>query len=349
MLRVKIYAVINQKGGVGKTTTVANLGSAIASRGHELCLIDLDPQAHLSLHFGIEPSDKTKTIYDVLMGEAELDSVAINAAPSLRIIPSVIDLAGAEVELVGKVGREQVLRDRLGASELDCEIMMIDCPPSLGLLTLNALSATDEVLIPLQAHFLGLQGLGKLLETISLVQKRINPTLKVAGIIFCMYETTTRLAGEVAADLEEFINAARGEDLPWSNTRIFKRRIRRNIKLAECPSYGKTIFDYDPHSIGAEDYLALAEEFLAYTLPPDRKPCPPTTIRTIPDHRPAVRERRAPAVLEPARQDQSCESEVKEAAPGKYSPEVAPDSPAAQRDQSQTQGGTVIPRAADTQ
>jgi len=265
---VRVFAVINQKGGVGKTTTVANLGAVVASRGHRTCLIDLDPQAHLSLHFGIEPAGGAPNVYDVMMDNAQLDLAMVEVGPNLQLLPSVIDLAAAEVELVGTVGREQILRDRLRGCDLPCELVLIDCPPSLGLLTLNALAAADEVLIPLQPHFLALQGLGKLLETISLVQQRINPKLRVAGIVFCMYETATRLAAEVTADLAGFISKARGTGLPWSAAKIFRRKIRRNIKLAECPSHGQTIFDYDPHSHGAEDYLALADEFLVSALKP---------------------------------------------------------------------------------
>ncbi|MHC4295274.1 MAG: ParA family protein [Planctomycetota bacterium] len=259
---VKVYAIINQKGGVGKTTTVVNLGAAVAARGYETSLIDLDPQGHLSLHFGIEPTSTSKNIYDVMINDAELSSVLVEVAPHLRVVPSTIDLAAAEVELVSTPGREQILRESL-SDNLHCELVMIDCPPSLGLLTLNALAAADEVLIPLQPHFLALQGLGKLLETVSLVQRRINPKLRVAGIIFCMYETTTRLAAEVAGDLENFLASARGSDTPWAQAKIFQQRIRRNIKLAECPSYGQTIFNYEPYSHGAQDYCALGEEFLA--------------------------------------------------------------------------------------
>ncbi len=145
---------------------------------------------------------------------------------------------------------------------------LIDCPPSLGLLTLNALSAADEVVIPLQPHFLALQGLGKLLETIALVQRRINPPLRVGGVVLCMYESSTKLSGEVLGDLKNFLASSRGTNLPWSQARIFETVIRRNIKLAECPSYGTTIFDYEPHSRGAEDYRALAEEFLSSPEPP---------------------------------------------------------------------------------
>jgi chromosome partitioning protein len=160
------------------------------------------------------------------------------------------------------VGREQVLGDRLAAKPLPYQYVMIDCPPSLGLLTLNALAAADEVLIPLQPHFLALQGLGKLLETVALVQRRINPRLRVAGVAVCMYESAAKLSAEVLADLRAFFEAARGGPTPWADARIYENYIRRNIKLAESPSYGKSIFDYEPYSNGARDYERLAEEFV---------------------------------------------------------------------------------------
>jgi chromosome partitioning protein len=275
MLDVQTLAIINQKGGVGKTTTVANLGAAIAARGNRLCLIDMDPQAHLTLHVGLEPGESDPGLYDVLTGSSRLNEAIVELTENLSVVPSVIDLAAAETELVSVVGREQILRDRLGECNSAFDYVMIDCPPSLGLLTLNALAAADYVFIPLQAHFLALQGLGMLLETISLVQQRINPSLKVGGVILCMHEKHTRLAGEVVADLEEFLQAARGTNVPWSDANIFSTAIRRNIKLAECPSYGKTIFDYDPHSHGAMDYDGLAEEFLAFFSPKTTAPDAP--------------------------------------------------------------------------
>ena len=260
---VRTIAITNQKGGVGKTTTTANLGAALAGNGKNVCLIDLDPQAHLTMHFGIDPTTRRSGVYDVLTSDTPLTRAAINVEPNLTIIPSVIDLAAAEVELAGAVGREQILRDRIAEETFPYDFIMIDCPPSLGLLTLNALSAAGEVLIPLQPHFLALQGLGQLLETVSLVRRRINPDLKVAGVIFCMFETGTRLSGEVVEDVREFFASARGGDAPWAETHIFKTYIRRNIKLAECPGYGTTIRRYDPLSHGAKDYDALADEFLA--------------------------------------------------------------------------------------
>ena len=261
---VRVIAVINQKGGVGKTTTVANLGAALAARGVRICLVDLDPQAHLTLHYGIEPGTPKSSVYDVLTAGTDIADATIAVRDNLWVVPSTIDLAAAEVELVSTVGREQILRDQLRAdTPRPYDVVMIDCPPSLGLLTLNSLAAADEVVIPLQPHFLALQGLGKLLETVSLVKRRINPVLHVSGVVLCMYESNTKLSGEVLADLRTFFESARPTNAPWSATRIFDSVVRRNVKLAECPSYGTTIFDYEPGSRGAEDYAALADEFLA--------------------------------------------------------------------------------------
>jgi len=264
MPRVKVLAVINQKGGVGKTTTVANLGAALAARGVRVCLVDLDPQAHLTLHYGIEPGAGA-SMYDVLTDNKPLLEAAVRDEENhVTVVPSLTDLAAAEVELVTTVGREQILRDQLRPSgmELPFDLVLIDCPPSLGLLTLNALAAADEVIIPLQPQFLALQGLGKLLETVSLVQRRINPPLRVGGVVLCLYEANTKLSAEVVADVTQFLDASRGTNVPWSDAKLFASVIRRNIKLAECPSHGKTIFRYEPGSRGAEDYAALADEFL---------------------------------------------------------------------------------------
>jgi chromosome partitioning protein len=282
MLPVRTVAVINQKGGVGKTTTVANLGAAVAARGHDVCLIDLDPQSHLTLHVGLEPGAAPLSAYDMMTAEHSVAEVALPISPHLWAVPSVIDLAAAEVELVGTVGREQILRDRLHAAPLPYEFVLIDCPPSLGLLTLNALAAADDVIIPLQPHFLALQGLGKLLETVALVQRRINPVLKVSGVVLCLYETGTKLAAEVVADLQQFFAASQNAAAPWAAAKIFQTFIRRNVKLAESPSHGKTIFDYEPHCKGADDYRAMAEEFLAIFAPPgkiSRDEGPPGPLR----------------------------------------------------------------------
>jgi len=255
-------AIINQKGGVGKTTTAVNLAAALAECGQRVCVLDLDPQAHATTHLGIEPDGKSASMYDVLVNSRPLAEVRRRVGDNLWMAGSDINLAAAEVELAGVVGREVILRDLLLQDEGAFDFVFMDCAPSLGVLTLNALSSANEVFIPLQPHFLALHGMGKLLETTALVAKRINPSLKVTGIVLSMYEAVTRLAQEVVQDLQDYLDKSRGTNAPWAKARIFGTRIRRNIKLAECPSFGKSIFDYAPNCNGAEDYAALAREVL---------------------------------------------------------------------------------------
>jgi len=255
-------AIINQKGGVGKTTTAVNLAAALAEAGRRVCVIDLDPQAHATTHLGIEPDGKAPSMYDVLIDTRPLAEVRRKVKDNLWVVGSDINLAAAEVELAGVVGREVILRDLLLQDEGQFDFVLMDCAPSLGVLTLNALAGAGEVFIPLQPHFLALHGMGKLLETTALVAKRINPALKVTGIIISMYEATTKLAQEVIRDLQEYLDKSRGTNAPWAKARIFQTRIRRNIKLAECPSFGQSIFAYAPTCHGALDYAALAQEVL---------------------------------------------------------------------------------------
>ncbi|MBI5724358.1 MAG: ParA family protein [Planctomycetes bacterium] len=261
---MRTIAVINQKGGVGKTTTVANLGWQIAGLGQPTCVMDLDPQSHLTLHLGVEPGVNPHDSYELLVTETTASQAALQVAgnENLWLIPTRIDLAAAETELSDHEDRHLKLRRKIAGQNLPWRFLMIDCPPSLSLLTLNALGAADDVLIPLQPHFLALHGLGKLLNTILMVRQGINPTIRVAGIILCMYETGTKLAAEVVADLHEFLQASRNSDLPWAQAKVFGQVIRRNIKLAECPGHGQSIFQYDPHSAGAQDYSALTGQFL---------------------------------------------------------------------------------------
>ena len=261
-------AIINQKGGVGKTTTSVNLSAALATLGKRVCLADLDPQAHATLHLNSDPEPRPKSIYDVFVGDTSLAEVRQQAAERLWLVGAHIDLAAVEVELAGMVGREVVLRNKLEQDAEKFDYLLIDCPPSLGILTLNALAAVDEVYIPLQPHFLALHGLSKLLETIDLVARRINPRLRLTGIVFCMFESGTRLAGEVARDVESFFDASRGRNTPWKDARTFDTRIRRNVRLAEAPSFGQSILDYAPDSNGAEDYLRLGHEVLALEAAP---------------------------------------------------------------------------------
>jgi chromosome partitioning protein len=260
---MRSIAILNQKGGVGKTTTAVNLSAALAATGQRVCLVDLDPQAHATLHLGLQPTADDRTIYDVLTGDAELADAWHSVGDNLWVVGSHIDLAAAEVELVGVVGREVILRDKLARVADQFDYVFIDCPPSLGILTLNALAAVDEVFLPLQPHFLALHGLSKLLQTIDLVARRLNDRLQLSGVVYCMYESSTRLAAEVTRDVDEFLAATRRPRTPWAQTRAFQTRIRRNIRLAEAPSFGQSIFHYAPGSNGAEDYEQLAREIAA--------------------------------------------------------------------------------------
>jgi len=262
---MRSIAVINQKGGVGKTTTAVNLSAALAIGGLRVGLIDLDPQAHASLHLGLGQHRELPNVYQLLTGSTKLGDVWQQVDDNLRVAPAHIDLAAAEVELAGVVGRELILRDALAdaAGELQLDYLVIDCPPSLGILTINALAAVEDVFLPLQPHYLALHGLSKLLQTIDLVRRRLNDRLRLAGVVLCLYDASTRLAAEITADVATFFENGPASQPAWQNVHLFGAKIRRNIRLAEAPSFEQSIFNYAPQSAGAEDYRALANEVLA--------------------------------------------------------------------------------------
>ena len=263
---MRSMAVINQKGGVGKTTTAVNMAAALSEQGQRVCVIDLDPQAHASLHLGLNVVTDQTSVYDILCGEASIADARCWINENLAVVPSNLDLAAAEMELAGEVGREVILRDKLEVDTEKFDFLILDCPPSLGVLTLNALTAATEVFLPLQPHFLALHGLSKLLKTIEIVSKRLNPGLRLSGVVLCMYESGTRLAAEVTRDVDEFLAFQSQAKGLWSGVKFFETRIRRNIRLAEAPSFGQSIFQYAANSNGAEDYRQLALEVLGLEL-----------------------------------------------------------------------------------
>lgn len=252
-------AVLNQKGGVGKTTTVVNVSAALALQGQRVLVIDLDPQAHLTIHLGADQdSDSAEGVYEVLTSNIAIADAIRPIRENLWLLGASIDLVGAETELINEVGRETILAKAVELIQDRFDILIIDCPPSLGLLTLNALAAVNEVIIPIQPHFLALQGFSRLLQTVTLVQSRINPALQVSAILMCMFDSRTSLSSEVREDIKQFLENARESDQPWSQAQVIPIHIRRNIKLAEAPSHGQTIFEYEPQCNGAADYEAVA-------------------------------------------------------------------------------------------
>ncbi|MBA4039988.1 MAG: chromosome partitioning protein ParA, partial [Planctomyces sp.] len=261
-------ALMNQKGGVGKTTTAVNLAAGIARLGRSTLLIDLDPQAHATLHLGVEAGARggSPGAYELLLDPSiGVGAASVEARERLRLVPAQTDLAAIESELVSAPDRLTRLRAALAAvpEPERAEFVIIDCPPSLGTLTLNALAAVREVMVPMQAQFLALQGLGKLMETVSIVGRGANPQLHVTGVILCNHDAGTTHAREVVADLDAFFEQARSTDRPWRAARVYRPGVRRNVKLAEAPSFGRTIYEYAPGCPGAADYEALARAIVA--------------------------------------------------------------------------------------
>ena len=247
-------AVINQKGGVGKTTTTVNLGAALAHQGHRVLLLDMDPQANLTVHVDKRPDLEGNTLTNLLIEDAKLEGlVQTTGLPNLFVVPSDTSLAGVEQVLANRIGRETILREALDAfaGTTNYDFVLLDCPPSLGVLSANALVAADWVVIPMQAEYLSLQGMAKLLEVIQLVQKRLNPQLKIACVLPCMVDARTNLSTEVLREIDTHFGSI-----------LTKTRIRNNVKLAEAPSFGRSIFEHAPDSNGARDYEAFAREFL---------------------------------------------------------------------------------------
>ncbi|MDD2572927.1 MAG: AAA family ATPase [Bacillota bacterium] len=251
----RVIAVFNQKGGVGKTTTNVNLSSCIAVRGKKVLVVDIDPQGNTTSGLGIDKKALKKTIYEVLIGDIKAEQVIFKTAvENLYIMPSSVQLAGAEIELTEFEAREKMLKKALKEVRDNYDYVFIDCPPSLGLLTINALTAADSVLIPIQCEYYALEGVSQLMNTIWLVQRGLNPDLKVEGVVLSMFDGRTNLSIQVVDEVKKYFKS-----------KVYTTIIPRNIRLAEAPSYGVPILMYDPKSKGAEAYVELAEEFIEYS------------------------------------------------------------------------------------
>ncbi len=251
----RIVAVANQKGGVGKTTTAINLAASVASKGFRVLVVDFDPQGSASSGLGYHKSRVELSVYDALIGDVEFaDCIRRTEIETLFVAPAKSDLVGAEIELIGTEGRERYLADMIATVVDRFDYILIDCPPSLGLLTLNALVAADSVVVPMQAEYFALEGLTDLLGTIERVKQALNPRLTLEGVLFCMYDTRTNLSGQVRGEVRDHL----GE-------KVYETAIPRNVRLSESPSHGKPVLLYDHTCAGSRSYLALAEEFVRRT------------------------------------------------------------------------------------
>ncbi len=248
----KVIAVANQKGGVGKTTTAVNVASSLAAMEHSTLLLDFDPQANGTSGVGVEPRTVAASTYEVLIGTCSLQEAIVETdMPFLHLAPSHINLVGAEIEMVDVSDRERILRKHLVNVRDQYDFVIIDCPPSLGLLTLNSLTAADSVLIPVQAEYYALEGLGQLLNTIKLIRQHLNPKLEIEGVLLTMFDRRLRLANQVAGEVRRYF----GE-------KVFDTIVQRNVRLSEAPSFGRPVLLYDATSVGSRNYLALAREIL---------------------------------------------------------------------------------------
>lgn len=249
----RIIAIANQKGGVGKTTTAINLSSCLAEAGQKVLAVDFDPQGNATTGLGFEKNYMDKTVYEMMMGESPIQECIIEEVlDNLDILPSDVDLAGAEIELLDEPNKEKILRKALEQVEEDYDFIIIDCPPSLNLLTVNALTAADTVLVPIQCEYYALEGLNQIVQTVDLVKKKLNPRLELEGVVFTMYDARTNLSLEVVENVKRYLNR-----------NIYKTIIPRNVRLAEAPSHGMPINLYDSRSAGAESYRMLAAEVIS--------------------------------------------------------------------------------------
>jgi len=252
MINTRIISIVNQKGGVGKTTTAVNLATGMAAIGMKTLLIDFDPQGNASTGLGIDKSQQAKTIYDVICGVCSLtDAAQKSLIPNLEIVPATVDLAGSELELVSVVGREMILKDALSNAMGKYNYVIIDCPPSLGLLTINAMVASDQLLVPLQCEFYALEGLSYLIKTFELVRKKLNPDLEIGGVVLTMFDKRNKLSQVVENDVRSVLGA-----------QVFETVIPRNVKVSEAPSHGKPAIIYDINCTGSRAYMMLAKEML---------------------------------------------------------------------------------------
>ena len=248
----RIIAIANQKGGVGKTTTSINLSACLAELGKKVLAVDMDPQGNMTSGLGIDKNNVEYTVYDLIIGEAGIENVVCKEAlENLDVLPANVDLSAAEIELIGVENKEYIIRDEVNKIKENYDYIIIDCPPSLSMLTINAMTTADTVLVPIQCEYYALEGLSKLIHTIDLVKERLNPKLEMEGVVFTMYDARTNLSLQVVENVKENLNKS-----------IYKTIIPRNIRLAEAPSHGMPINLYDPKSAGAENYRLLAEEVI---------------------------------------------------------------------------------------
>lgn len=248
----RIIAIANQKGGVGKTTTSINLSACIGARGKKVLVIDMDPQGNTTSGYGIQKNELENTVYELIMGDCSVeDCILKEVVPNVSILPANVNLAAAEIELIGVKDKDFILKNEIDWVKDSYDFVIIDCPPSLNLLTINAMTTADAVLVPIQCEYYALEGLSQLIHTINLVKERLNPSLSMDGVVFTMYDSRTNLSNQVVENVKNNLNQ-----------KVYNTLIPRNIRLAEAPSYGQPISMYDPRSAGAESYMALAEEVI---------------------------------------------------------------------------------------